>query len=202
MPNYPKPLAFVTGLCIIAASCLHTAPAFSCACCASQNTWRREERKPYEYEYSQISGIASLEGWLIEDNGGRGPIYLEREVRTVGKKQSSGVWRFSVESLGVMTFTSNSQWQFFETFAGELTGVYKDSVELYKEIVIPGTIRVEGPLATILGNEQISARLILKGQGNNCLSRDDFRWWLFQFSIGESIDEINFVGLGEVLLEE
>jgi len=174
--------------------------AWACACCARSDDWMRWSGGS-EFEREEIVGLALSRGVLIEGVGERDPLYLNRPVIVNGTGQETGDWEVAIgtgeaDSLSTLRFTPEGPWEFFQTYPGPWPGKLKSEVQLYKEVMIAGTVEFGGSLATTLGHATLPARLLFQGQGNRCFAGADFSQWQLRFVVPRPDGDITFVGSG------
>lgn len=205
MYETPSPGKTITLLLMVVAGVLISADARACACCARSDVWVRDIRGPSDYEYAEVSRLSGLNGLLVEGVGERDYVFLKtaRPVEISGSPNDQGGWTFvfrdeevSGDNVTRLLFSPGRTWEFFMTYTGDWAGRIEPDVDLYKEVLIPGKILVEGRLAALATTNEHPARLIIKGQGNRCFGHEDFDRWILEFTVKEQGGRVTFVGSG------
>jgi hypothetical protein len=184
--------------------------ASACACCARADEWTRKTGAS-EFERGEIQRLSLLPGMLIEGVGERDPLFFRGPVRVGGMSPKPGVWEVVIKpgengAPSVLRFVPDGPWDFFQTY----TGPWPDApaseakfheVTLYKEVALPGAIRITGPIVESFGQDFLPAVLVFKGQGNRCFSGSDFSQWILRFTLPRADGDITFVGSGRIATE-
>ncbi len=171
-------------------------PAEACACCSEPDTYSHGNVDPALFP--ELQRLIFSPGRLSEL--GNEPSTISETLGIQGNASEPGKVTFTVAGPGrsqstmVFTYSAASIMQVDNTpFAA------KPAAEpaLYTQVLVPGSLVVEGPLAAKLPTGP--AELLLQGNGNFCLAAEMFYRWDLRFPVAPTSGEpFTLAGAGPV----
>jgi hypothetical protein len=194
------------GLLTWTALIVEPARVSACACCTYGGEWSRWSEKLGKTQLHNLTLLQLVNGQLDEEvyaerdhsvlRDGRG-----NSVQVLGftvKMLSNKIGRITFKMLPdpkfrvlldpkletlqatVVTFVVGRKADFFEADVGFLTKT-AEPPPLYHEVVLEGTLVLDGPLQKYLRSNKIPAKLVLSGKGPNCWDITQYDGWQLLF---------------------